>query len=65
MLNWKTTIGLTLLLLSSVEFLIIRDHYHPHRSLRIDQLFSITGFIITIFIAAVLVITGMRRSSRG
>ncbi len=63
MINWKTSIGLTLFMIASVEFLTIKDHYLPAR-IPSGQLLSMTGFMLTVVIATVLIVVGMKRSYR-
>jgi hypothetical protein len=64
MINWKTTIGLTLLMIASIELLKIKDHYLPAQ-IPSGQLFSMSAFLATVIIATVLLVMGVRRSQRG
>lgn len=65
MLTRKKIIGLILLVLSTIEFLIIKNHYRPNRTLRIEQLLSMTGFMLTVIVAIAFLLTGVRRNYRG
>lgn len=64
MVNWKTFIGLSLFIISGIEFLTIKDHYHINKMdatlLVIEVLFS-----LTIVMATLLTVQGLRRNSGG
>ncbi|HTE31518.1 MAG TPA: hypothetical protein VK666_14150 [Chryseolinea sp.] len=59
MINWKTAIGLSLLIFAAIELLTIKDNFHPDRST-----FSvlIIGFVQSMIIATVLIMQGVKRN---
>lgn len=62
MLNWKIAIGLSLFMISGIEFLKIKDNYHPDR-ITPSLVLLIGGFILSIAIATGLVAKGLRRNT--
>lgn len=61
MINAKTVLGLTLLIISGVEFLTIKDHYHVNKINTF--LLMVEGmFCITIAMAVFLMIKGLRKT---
>jgi heme A synthase len=61
MINWKTIIGLSLFEVSGVEFLMLKDHYHPGKMTA--YLLKMEGlFILTILLGIWLVIKGLRKT---
>jgi hypothetical protein len=59
MINWKTCIGLSLFMIAAIELLNIRDIYHPDR-ITSSLIFLMIGFVLSVIIAAFLVLLGMR-----
>lgn len=61
MINWKTIIGLSLFEVSGVEFLILKDHYHPGKMtaylLKMEGLFA-----LTVTLGVWLLVKGLRRT---
>ena len=59
MINAKTVMGFTLLLISAVEFLTIKDLYHLGK---MNSLLITIGvaFLLTILSAAYLIVKGIR-----
>ncbi len=61
MINWKTSIGISLFMIAGIEFLKIKDHFNPERVTQLVVLL-IGGFIITTTIAAFLLIQGLKKN---
>lgn len=62
MINWKTFIGASLFIISGVEFLTIKDHYHLAKTN--PSLIGIGGlFLLTIITAILLIVQGLRRNA--
>jgi len=61
MINWKTSVGISLLMIAGIEFLKIKDHFNPERVTQL-VIFLISGFILTTAIATVLLVKGLKRN---
>jgi hypothetical protein len=61
MINAKTVLGLSLLIISGIEFLVIKDHYHLGKITSL--LLLIEGlFFVTVSIAVFLMVKGLRKN---
>lgn len=60
MINWKTAIGITLLMIASIQLLKIKDYYLPAQ-IPYGQLLSMTAFMATVIAATVLLVIGIIR----
>lgn len=61
MINWKTSIGISLLMIAGIELLKIKDYFNPERVTQLVILL-IGAFIITTAVATVLLVKGLKRS---
>jgi hypothetical protein len=69
MINWKTCIGLSLLMIAGIELLEIKDNYHPDRlTPLVIGLISVFTFSVTTAAFLILnglnVLRGLRRVTR-
>jgi hypothetical protein len=63
MINWKTCIGLSLLMIAAIEFLKIKDHYHPDR-ITPSLVVLMIAFVLSVAISTFLILCGLKGLKR-
>lgn len=61
MINWKTSIGLSLLMIAGIELLKIKDYFNPEKVTQL-VVFLTGAFVITISVATLLLVKGLKRN---